>query len=240
MKRWCLLLLALGAVSMLSAQEQDSLGGRRGSVKMDWMQPFEGVAVDGPLKVTLQRVEEPDPMHVSYDTKGNPDSRLKVSVDKYGVLNIREKGRKVPTDTTEVKICYRRMTSLRIQEARVRFEEPIQETSLDVKFSGGAVVEAPMEVYDLVMQVTGKSRVVLTGRTHYLDLEVSTAEVDAVALESVSAHVEASHGAGVRVQVSDRLEARCRMADLNYTGDPRIVRTETSLLGGRIEAIKAE
>lgn len=228
-------LLLLGAME-LSAQRADSVNARRGSVTMDWMQPFEGASVEGPVKVCFKQVGEQEPMKISYDTKANPDSRVKVSVDKYGILNIREKGARGMSDSIEITVCYRTMKSLRIDGANARFENVLRATSIDLVFSGGAAVDLPLLTTDVVMRTTGKCNVTLSGRSRYYDLTVSTATVDASALQTLSTRVNASHGAEVRVTASERLEAKSSSARVIYVGEPQILRSETSSLGGVVES----
>lgn len=240
MKKITLLFAVLSLCTAVMAQEQDSLQRRGGSVAVDWMQPFTGVSVSGPMRVKFVRVAEGQPMKFSYDTKSSAASRVKASVDKYGVLNISEKNTREAADTTEVTVWYRTLESLTIDGAEVRFEQPVAEPMLDVRFSGGARAEVAFDVRDLVMEVTGKCRVVLQGSARYFDLTASTARIDASALTAMSARVDASHGASVRVRATERLEAYAASARVCYVGQPEILRGETSLFGGDILPLEEE
>ncbi len=226
-------LLSWGAAAQ---QDRESEAQRGGSVSVDWMQPFSGVAIDGPMRVKFVRVTGDEPMKISYDTRSSAASRVKASVDKAGVLNIREKSSREQVDTTHVTVYYRRLERLTVAEAEVSFAQPIVEPMVDVSFSGGARVDAAFDVRDLVMNVTGKCRISLSGAARYFDLTVSTALVDAFALKTMSARVDASHGAVANVQVDERLEAYAASAKVYYTGAPEIVRGETSAFGGDIVA----
>ena len=57
------------------------------------------------------------------------------------------------------------------------------------------------------MDVTGKSVVVLTGKVRYWDLNVSTAQVDAAAVEVMSVRVNSTSKADVTITAPERLEA---------------------------------
>lgn len=218
-----------------AAQPADSVSLRKGgSLNMEWMQPFGGVTVDGPMRVVLTRVGEDEPTKIAYDTRSSLDSRVKASVDKYGILTLREKNAREKIDTTEVRVYYHTLESLSADGARVSFTEPVTEPMLDLAVSGGACVEAELDVRDLVLNVTGKSEVVLKGRARYLTLTVSTARVDASALQPLSTRVDASHGARVNVWADERLEAYAASAKIQFGGKPEIVRAETSTFGGEI------
>lgn len=224
-----MLLLVWGFGAQVMAQ-----GGDRGSVKMDWMQPFEAVAIEGPVKVVFSRVGEGEQMRISYDTKANTDSRVKASVDKYGVLNIRERGLREGADSIEVFVYYQELKSLAVSEANFRFKNTLEQSQIDLTFSGGATGELPLDSQDVVMTMTGKSKVSLKGKTRYFDLKVSTAEFNGKAFETMSARVNASHGAEVTVMASERMEATAQQAQVLYGGNPSIIRS-TATFSGRVE-----
>lgn len=234
MKKITLFFALLLLVSAARAQVCDTVQQRGGSVQIGSMQPFSGVSVSGPMRVNFVRVADDQSLKILYDTKANTASRVKVSVDADGVLNLREKSGREVVDTTEVTICYRVLESLSIDGAEARFEQPVTEPMLDVRFSGGARADVTFDVRDLVMTVTGKCSVVLRGQARYFDLTVSTARIDAAGMEAMSARVDASHGASVRVCAEERLEARASSARILYVGQPEILRGETALFGGEI------
>lgn len=237
MKKIILIFAASILCMAAAAQEPDSVRHRGGSVSVDWLQPFTGVSVTGPMRVNFVHVAEGEPMKISYDTKSNTTSRVKASVDRNGVLNIVEKRALEAADTTEVTVCYRTLESLTVNGAEVHFEQPVACPMLDVRFSGGARADVAFAVYDLVMTVTGKCRIALSGEARYFDLTVSTAWIDASALTTMSAHVDASHGASVRVQATERLEVYADSARVYYVGQPEVLRGETALFGGDIKPI---
>lgn len=244
MKKITLFLAVLLLGTAAAAQSRDSVQLRGGSASVDWMQPFSGVSISGPMRVTFVRAGEDGAMRVSYDARSNAASRVKVSVDRDGVLNLREKSSREAADTTEVTICYRVLESLSVDGAEVRFEQPVTEPMIDVRFSGGARADLAFDVRDLVMNVTGKCRLALSGSARYFDLTVSTARVDAGRLTTMSARVDASHGAAVEVCAEERLEAYAASSRIRYVGQPEILRGETALFGGEIvssdEAVEAD
>ena len=63
--------------------------------------------------------------------------------------------------------------------------------------------------------------------------------MDGSELQTVSANIDASHEAEVRIGVSERLEAvTSTSAKLYYKGRPTILRNKNSLFGGEILAIE--
>ncbi len=238
MKRISILALCMLLGGAAGAVAQDSTGAGA-SVRMEWMQPFVAVDIQGLVKVILNRVAEAEEPKVSYDTKANPDSKVKATVDKHGVLRIVERGLHNSTDTTILRVNYRRLESLKADGARVCFENAVEQLMFDAAISGGSVVELPLATTDAVVTVTGKCAVRLTGACRYLDLEVSTARVDASALKAHSARVEATHKADVVLRAVERLDASVSQAAVTYLEEPTILRVQT-LFGGRVEPLEPE
>lgn len=236
MKRISILALCMLLGGATKAMAQDSAA-QGASVRMEWLQPFVAVDVQGPVKVTLCRVTEDQEPQISYDTQANPDSRLKAAVDKSGVLRIQERGLHHSTDTVALRVSYRQIESLKADGARVAFENPVEQLMFDAAISGGAVVELPLETTDAVVTITGKSSLKLSGRCRYLDLEASTARVDASQLKAHSARVEATHKADVVLHALERLDASATQAAVLYLEEPTILRAR-SLFGGRVEPLE--
>jgi hypothetical protein len=75
----------------------------------------------------------------------------------------------------------------------------------------------------------------LKGETKYLTLKTSTAKIDGSNFSAVSANVDASHSAEVRVTISERLECTTSTgAKLLYKGKPTILRDHSMIFGGDI------
>ena len=202
--------------------------------KTDWLAPFTKVSVDGPMTIRFKRVTSPEELKIVYDTKGNLASRFRATIDKNGVLNITERfDTKLTTAQTEVTLYF-----IKVSHATAKFEDTVKGNILDVSVSGGAVLTLPIETLDASVECTGKSALILSGRSRYFKIEVSTAKVDAFALETVALNVNASHGAELKMTVTERLEAvTSTSAKLFYKGHPRIIRNRNSLFGGDIVAV---
>lgn len=220
----------LFVVMGVSAQNS---GESRGSVKMDWSQPFTAVRVQGPVRLVMSPVAEDQPMNLSHSAMENSSSRLKFTVDKQGVLHVVERGLRGSADTTEMHLCYRTLERLTVEGANVRFDRPLEQQMFDLEVSGGAVVDLPIETMDAVVKVTGKCSVKLSGNCRYLDLKVSTALIDATKLKSASIYVDATHHARVSLGSTERLSAQASQAQVTYLTEPEILRTTTSF-GGKV------
>ena len=106
---------------------------------------------------------------------------------------------------------------------------------IDVYISDDATFTADVDVLDIKLVVSGKSRVVLTGSTHYQSANIYTAEYDGSALSTISTNVEVSHNAVAKVNAVERLEAKTATgAQVLYYAQPVILRSEVALFGGEI------
>ncbi len=206
--------------------------------RSEWLGSFDKININGAMKVTLIHAAENEGPKIVFDTKGSTTTKFKSEVDKKGVLNVVETLDAKRTSVTEVTIYYCDMTSLSVDAADVTMEQSCKRDMFDLSVSGGAVVRAKFDVLDLAMEVTGRSVVVIEGASRYLDVRITTAKFDGLALQSVSAIVDASHGAEVSLSVAERLEASTSTsAKILYKGTPAIVRCHSSLFGGDIVSI---
>ena len=136
---------------------------------------------------------------------------------------------------TEVTVYYNNLKEIRISGANATFGEPIDFPQARCWFSNGAVVSAALDVKDLQMDVTGKSVVVLTGKVRYWDLNVSTAQVDAAAVEVMSVRVNSTSKADVTITAPERLEASVgTKGRITCIGEPELLHTSNSLIRGEI------
>lgn len=196
---------------------------------------FTEVDINGPMQVRLVRSLDPSQLKIVYDTKGWQTSRFKAEVNKNGVLTVSEMTDSKRESITEVTIYYFSLRALSVARASVTFDDTLQSDMLDLNVTGGATLSATINTQDLVMTSTGKSASVLNGSARYFKLTISTAKFDGVGLQTVSADVDASHAAEVKIAVSERIEAVTSTSGiLMYRGDPSIVRTKSALFGGVI------
>ena len=98
---------------------------------------------------------------------------------------------------------------------------------------------ADIDVMDLMIDITGKCRVVLSGKALYQTAEIASAEYDAFDLESMSTVVTSAHNAIVKVNASQRLEAKTATGGkIYYNTYPEILRREIPVFGGEITMTK--
>ena len=203
--------------------------------KTDWLTSFSGVKVDGPMNVTFKRVPTVEECRITYDTKGNISSKFKFEIDKKGILVVSEKFDPKRNSVTDVTIYYTTLREVKIAHAKAEFEDKVESLILDINVSGGATATIEIETLDVAVECTGTSRLTIGGKTKYLTMRTSTAMVDCTQLALVSATVEASHSAEVRMTVSERLEATTSTgAKLLYKGNPVILRNHNVIFGGDI------
>lgn len=239
-----LAIIAYGAVAQNRIVERpDSLTTvvRNASVpKTEWLSPFSKVVVDGPINITFKHVETDEGLKIVYDTKGNLSSRFRAGVDKNGVLQIIERvDSKQVVVPTEVTVWYKNLDNISISRATVLFESCVEQKILDIYIKAGANVTMDIKALDALVECTGKSRLKIGGAARYFKLDISTAKMEGIALQTVAADIDASHEAEVCVAVSERLEAvTSTAAKLYYKGRPTIIRNKNSLFGGEILAVE--
>ncbi len=203
--------------------------------KTDWLLPFNAVKIDGPMNVELKAVATAEECRIIYDTKGNITSKFKFEVDKKGTLVVSEKHDPKRTSVTDVTIFYNTLREVKIAHAKAVFEDVVERDLFDLVVSGGAMVSLEIKTLDVAIECTGVSRLTMEGSTKYLTMRASTAKVDGSKLSVVSATIDASHSAEVRVVVDERLEATTSTgAKLLYKGHPVILRDHTVIFGGDI------
>lgn len=201
----------------------------------EWLGSFDKIYISGAMQVTLIRIPENEGPKIYFDTKGSVTTKFKYEVDKKGLLSVVETVDAKRTTVTEVKIYYRNLSSLTVAGANVTMEQMLDVDMLDLSVSGGATLQAKVDVLDLAVEVTGRSSVVIEGSARYMGLKVSTAKFDAVNLQTMATIADASHGAEVSLFVTERLEATtATSANITYKGKPSIVRVHSSLFGGEI------
>ena len=208
--------------------------------KTEWLPSFNKVVVDGYINVVFKQVDSEDGLKIVYDNKGNNYSRFRAVVDKNGVLQIVERAESKQLQIpTEVTVWYKSLNNIIITQATAVFEGVIDSKLLDITVKAGAIASMNIKSMDALVECTGKSRLKIGGQSRYFKINISTAKMDGSELQTVSANIDASHEAEVRIGVSERLEAvTSTSAKLYYKGRPTILRNKNSLFGGEILAIE--
>ena len=200
----------------------------------EWLTEFSEVSLSGPFAVTFVQVPETEAPRIVYDTKGSYTSKFKAEV-RNGVLTVTEKTEARRTTTTEVKVCFHAIRRIRVSGATVSFPGPFKAAMLDVGVNGGATFDGMFDVTDLAVELSGRSRALLSGEVRYLTLTAATGKVDAARLRAMSVRAEASNSAEVSVCATERLEAKTSTdARISYTGDPAVLRGGAGFTGGEV------
>lgn len=251
MKRIAIIALGLLAAGRVSAQvsisaptsgnstEQSSNQSNTVSEQRIWPD-FHAVEIDGPMRVRFEVADAQHTAGVGYCATDFAGAKCVCKVES-GVLRLRMQ-RSKSVDSLQVTVRYNNLRSVKVADGSVRFDGLLKTHLLDVKVSGGASFDAMIDAADLQLEVTGHSRVTLSGEVRYLDAVVSTASVDASQLRAMAVTVDASNKAAVTVQATDRVAMKATTgAAIRYAGNPAVERSRTSsLLSGSFERLNSE
>lgn len=247
MKRFIIAILLMFSTIALSAQEVKSVD-VQGEAAVDgavlpesrpikeFLSTFTAIKVDAPIELTLIKLSGDESPYIVFDTKGVYTSKFTAEVDsKTKTLEISERNDPKRESVTEVKVYFRELTDINISRANTKVEGVLSSQLMDIYISNDANFVAEVDVLDLVMFASGKSRVVVTGNTHYQTADISTAEYDGSSLSSISTVIEASHNATVKVNAVERLQAKTSTGGkILYYSQPVILRSEVTMFGGEI------
>lgn len=226
MKKFIAVILSLFTLSTLSAQEKEYLA------------PFNILDVDAPVKLTLVKIMEYEAPYIIYDTKGAEDTKFSFEV-KDKKLKVRERKDSKRKTVTEVTIGFTTLTDISIAKADATVKGVLRSQILDIYISKDANFAAEVDVLDIMVYASGKSRVEIKGQTLYHTADISSAHYNAHLMESVSSIVTSSRNGEVRVNAEERLELKTSTGgEIYYYSQPVILRSESSLLGGKIALAK--
>ena len=204
----------------------------------EWLTSFTAVEVTAPVDLHFYRVPDTEAPKIIYDTKGSYTTRFRFGVqDK--VLRISERPDSRRPERTQVSVYYNSLDRIAIADAVATFDSTLVATVLDLTVGGMAEVKAPMAVKDLKLDITGKSRVTLTGSARYLTLFISSGVLEAAALEVMSAVSNVTSSGTASLWVTDRFEGKTSTGGkITYKGSPTIIRGSMKFMGGDITRIR--
>ena len=233
MKKTILTVLMLCIVGLTRAESPANSGEQR-----EWLTSFTAVEVTAPVDLHFYRVPDTEAPKSIYDTKGSYTTRFRFGVqDK--VLRISERPDSRRPERTQVSVYYNSLDRIDIADAGATFDSPLVATVLDLTVGGMAEVKAPMAVKDLKLDITGKSRVTLTGSARYLTLFISSGVLEAAALEVMSAVSNVTSSGTASLWVTDRFEGKTSTGGkITYKGSPTIIRGSMKFMGGDITRIR--
>lgn len=226
MNRFIALILSLFTLTTLSAQQKEYLA------------PFHVLDVDAPVKLVLVKIQEHEAPYIIFDTKGVENSKFTFEV-KDKKLKVSERYDPNRKSITEVTIGFTSLSDISIARADTTVDGILTSKLLDVDISHNAHFTAEVDVLDIQVYASGKSRVELEGKTQYHTAEVSSAHYNAHRLKSISTVVESSHNGISRVNAEERLELKTITGGkIYYYTQPVIFRSEVTTFGGEIELAK--
>jgi hypothetical protein len=213
----------------------DANGRIASSQDAGWAVSFRSVKIDAAANVVFKQASDNEDTRIVYDTKGDETTNFRFRVDRGGMLIISEKRDPKRLTVTDVIIYYRDLQAVDVKHARVAFEDAIESVLLDVNVSGGATALLKVKVLDAAIKCVSDSRLTLEGSAKYVTMKVASAKVNCSRLSTVSATVECSKSAEVRLSIKERLEAKVLAnSRLLYYGNPRILRKHKSALNGEV------
>jgi DUF4097 and DUF4098 domain-containing protein YvlB len=117
----------------------------------------------------------------------------------------------------------------------VKFLEPLTGEQLELKATGGAVINVKVETEVLKASLNNGGRIEISGTADLQEVDVSlTGKYNAYELETQNGFVKSNTNASAVVWVVNKLEANAgSKAEIKYRGKPAEVKSSTSL-GGKI------
>ncbi len=208
------------------------------TAQQEWLQSFSAVEINAPLNILFIRIPAAEAPKIIYDTKGAYTTKFRFDIKNH-VLRINEKADSRRPEQTIVTVYYNSLESLSLFDATASFREPLIADLFDLTIGSRAALTTTLNVKDLKMNVTGNSSVTLDGSARYLTLDASTGKVDALNLVVMAARVNATSGASVMLDATERLEATTSTSGtVYYKTEPSIMRGGIHFMGGNIEQAK--
>lgn len=240
MKRLLLTISLLISVVIATAQEgaTTTITTPTSNPVKQWTASFTAIDVDAPVRLKLIKIDDSAAPYIVYDTKGFYTSKFEAEVED-SVLKIRERTDLKRESVTEVEVYFNTLSEITIAKAGVIVDGVLTSPLLDITLSNGTTFSADIDVLDLMISVTGKSYVTLTGEALYQSADISTAEYNASALKTMSTMVSSSHNAVTKVDATQRLQAKTATGGkVYYKSLPEILRREIPVFGGEIALMR--
>ncbi len=215
---------------------------------------FDGVKGDGNVVVKKRkisndfaRIKVSRGLHV-FITKSNKMS-LEVEADE----NLHElittevrNGTLVITATKNIRWASAKNIHLSVENineilvssgAEVSSENTITASKLRIDASSGSQVKLHVKVTELVCETSSGAMIRLNGRAKDFSVHSSSgSNINAYELDSKNCEANASSGSGIKVNVSNDFDGNASSgANINYTGNPKIVKKSKSS-GGSISS----
>lgn len=237
MKRFLLSIFALCCATNLMAQEATTTN--IGPIREN-LSSFDSIDINAPIKLSLIKIDKDEAPYIIYDTKGCYTSKFEFQVLKKGngVLKIDERSDSKRESVTEVEVYFNELSDISIAKADATVTGTLDAQLLDLYISNDSHFVADIDTLDIKVYASGKCCIVLTGEARYQTVDISTADYNAAKLNTVSTVASSSHNATVKVNASERLEAKSSTGGkILYVTQPIILRSEITLFGGEIKLL---
>ena len=239
MKKMILSMIAMLFAVTVSAQNARPANEQTSTLQEEWLPSFGAIEISADFDIVL--IQQPDSLapKIVYDTKGSYTSKFKAGV-KDKVLRISERSDARRPERTSVTLYFNdRVKSIKIYDANAEFGTLLYGDMLDLEVGGHANVRAEVDIKDFEVWLSGHSEMTLSGDVRYFWLSASTGKVNALNLNCMAAQVDAKSSCVVSVKASDRLQINTSTrAVVNYSGNPDILRSNVSFMGGDINHIQ--
>lgn len=194
--------------------------------------PFDKVVISDNLKVVFRKADKENVIltatGIDYD---------KIVVESSGrELKIKLKTGIYSNTDINIQVDYVKIRSIDAgNNADVKFEGPLMGDQIELKSTGGAVINLSVESSAIKASLNNGGRIEISGKTDLQEVDANLgSKYNAYALESVNGFVKSNTTSDVVVWVTNKLEANAgSKAELKYRGKPAEVKSSTSL-GGKI------
>jgi len=194
--------------------------------------PFDKVTISDNLKVVFRKADKENVIMtatgIDYDKivveSSGRELKIKLKTGIYNNTNI------------NIEVDYVKIRSIDAgNNADVKFEGTLTGDQIELKSTGGAVININVEASAIKASLNNGGRIEISGKTDLQEVDANLgSKYNAYELESVNGFVKSNTTSDVIVYVTNKLEANSgSKAVIKYRGKPAEVKSSTSL-GGKI------
>jgi hypothetical protein len=136
-----------------------------------------------------------------------------------------------------IEVQYVKLRSVEASnQADVKFQETLTGDQIELKATGGAVINVDVEASALKASLSNGGRIEISGSANLQEVDANlTAKYNAYEFETEDGFIKSNTNSDVVVWVKNKLEATAgSKAELKYRGKPAEVKSSTNL-GGKIQ-----
>lgn len=196
------------------------------------LEAFTSIRVFGPADVKLVKGADHS---VKIQSTGFSSSDVKTVVTGNSLrINIGSTGMRNRADV-KIVVTYRELNSIHCSGAcNIFSSEPIKSKEMEINATSASVIETEVQCQKLMIDCSTAGQVIVSGYSDELHVDAATSGlVDANVLKTARAVVNARTAAGVKIQVSETLQAEVSTAaSLRYRGNPSKTNLQSFTGGG--------